>query len=145
MGQAYLDPSQLESYAEPSAGGAPVADAWQQHEHLSAQLELDALRLLSDAGTPELAKFAIDSVEQQQHDQLLAEFAQALGFASYSDLLAASAGIATSDDKLWFVTQLADGQWVGWNYVEVRADVKHATRESAIAHVEQSSTARAES
>jgi hypothetical protein len=123
--------------SESCAGGEPLADSWQQHEHLSAQLELDALRLLADAGTPELAKFAIDSVEEQQHDQLRAEFAQALGFASYSDLLAASAGVATNDDKLWFVTPLGDGQWIGWNFIEIRADLKHATREAAIAHVEQ--------
>lgn len=119
-------------------GNEPRNDSWQQHEHLSAQLELDALRLLVDAGTPELAKFAIDSVEEQQHEQLRAEFAQTLGFASYSDLLAASAGVATNDDKLWFVTPLGDGQWVGWNFIEVRAEVKHATREDAITHIEQS-------
>ncbi len=141
MDQAHLDNRLSESC---SGGGDPLADSWQQHEHLSAQLELDALRLLADAGTPELAKFAIDSVEQQQHDQLRAEFAQALGFASYTDLLAASAGVATSDNKLWFVTLLADGQWVGWNYVEIRVDVKHATREAAIAHVERAAMASAQ-
>jgi hypothetical protein len=134
MDQTSLSNAQSES----CASGEPLADSWQQHEHLSAQLELDALRLLADAGTPELAKFAIDSVDDQQHDQQRAEFAQTLGFASYSDLLAASAGIATNDDNLWFVTPLGDGQWIGWNYVEVRADVKHATREAAVAHVEQS-------
>jgi hypothetical protein len=123
------------------SGGLSSSESWQQHEHLSAQLELDALRLLADAGTPELAKFAIDSVEQQQHDQLRTEFAEALGFSSYRDLLAASAGIATADEKLWFVTPLADGQWIGWNFFEITANVKHATREAAIAHVEQSVTA----
>ena len=107
-------------------------------------MELDALRLLADAGTPELAKFAIDSVEQQQHDQDRAEFAQAIGFASYRDLLAASVGVATADDKLWFVTPLGDGQWVAWNYVDIQVNLKHATREAAIAHVAQSATANAE-
>jgi hypothetical protein len=131
--------------AESCAGSEPRADSWQQHEHLSAQLELDALRLLADAGTAELAKFAIDSVEEQQHDQLRAEFAQALGFTSYSDLLSASAGVATNDDKLWFVTPLGDGQWVGWNFVEIRAEVKYATREEAIAHVEQSAQGNSQS
>jgi hypothetical protein len=139
MNQANPDSRLSESHS----GGESTTDSWEQHEHLSAQLELDALRLLADAGTPELAKFAIDSVEQQQHDQMRNEFAQALGFASYSDMLAASAGIATNDEKLWFVTPLADGQWVGWNFVEIKADVKHATREAAIAHVEQSATANA--
>src|SRR5262245_20405149 len=96
MDQAAMD----QGLSESCDGGKPLADSWQQHEHLSAQLELDALRLLADAGTPELAKFAIDSVDEQQHDQLRAEFAQTLGFASYSDLLAASAGVTTDDDKL---------------------------------------------
>src|SRR5262245_3219798 len=123
-----MDQADLQTRESGSGAGETPPDSWEQHEHLSAQLELDALRLLTDAGTSELAKFAIDSVEQQQHDQLRAEFAQALGFASYGDLLAASAGISTSDDKLWFVTPLSDGYWVGWNFSETRVDVKHATR-----------------
>jgi hypothetical protein len=139
-----MDQAHLESCSPNAATREDaVADSWEQHEHLSAQLELDALRLLADAGTPELAKFAIDSVEQQRHDQLRSEFAQTLGFASYSDLLAASTGVATNDDKLWFVTPLADGHWAAWNFVEVKADVKHATREGAIAHVEHSAMANA--
>jgi hypothetical protein len=120
-------------------GELPAA-GWPQHEHLSAQLELDALRLLADAGTPELAKFAIDTVDQQQHDQLRAQFAHSLGFETYSDLLAASGGVATSDDKLWFVTALGDGSWIGWNYVDIRADVSYGSREAAIAHVERAAS-----
>jgi hypothetical protein len=137
MDRTHPDTCSSEAISRPES----MTDSWEQHEHLSAQLELDALRLLADAGTPELAKFAIDSVEQQQHDHMRTEFAEALGFASYSDLLAASAGVATTDDKLWFVTPLADGQWVAWNFVEIKADAKHATREAAIAHAEQSAAA----
>jgi hypothetical protein len=121
-----------------SGFGETPSDSWEQHEHLSAQLELDALRLLADAGTPELAKFAIDSVDGQQQDQLRTEFAQALGFVSYGDLVSASIGVSTNDDKLWFVTPLRDGYWAAWNFTQVCIDVKYTTREAAVAHVEKS-------
>lgn len=137
-----MDRAPLDSHL-PEACASPV-DSWEQHEHLSAQLEIDALRLLADAGTPELAKFAIDTVEQQQHDQLRNEFAQALGFGTYSELLAASTGIATNDDKVWFITALADGQWIGWNFVEIREEARYATREEAVAHVEWLARAKTE-
>jgi len=117
--------------------GESAEDSWHQHEHLSAQLELDAVRLLADAGTPELAKFAIDSVEQQQHDHMRTEFAQAAGFGTYADLVAASAGIDTDDDGQWYVTLLPNGQWLAWNFFDVRSDLKHTTREAAVAHIEQ--------
>lgn len=136
-----MNPLHLENgQSEACSNGDPSGDSW-QHEHLSAQLELDALRLLADAGTPELAKFAIDSVDEQQQDQLRSEFARALGFASYSELLSESAGVDTNDDKLWFVTPLADGQWIGWNYVEFGTEAKQTSREAAIAHVECSTKA----
>jgi hypothetical protein len=112
-----------------------MPDAWQQHEHISAQIELDALRLLADAGTPELAKFAIDSVEEQQRDRARAEFARTLGFTSYSDLLAASSGVATPGDQLWFITMLTDGEWIGWNFLDVQVGVKHPTREDAVRYI----------
>jgi hypothetical protein len=116
------------------------AESWAEHEHLSAPLEFDALRLLADAGTPELAKFAIDSVEKQHNDQARTQFAQSLGFESYGELLAASAAIDTNDTKLWFVTLLSDGQWVAWNFVEFRPDVRHPTREDAVVYVERSAS-----
>lgn len=137
-----MNRAQLNRQTSEASAGVSASNNWQQHEHLSAQLELDALRLLADAGTPELAKFAIDTVDEHQHDEMRLQFANALGFSSYADLLVASTGVATNDDKLWFVTSLADGSWVGWNFVEISADVKHATREAAVAHVEQSASGK---
>lgn len=133
-----MSDARLNQMASDSAmgGGEPNAASWQEHEFLPAQLELDALRLLADAGTPELAKYAIDSVDEQQRDQFRAEVAQALGFRSYAELLAASAAVDTNDDRPWYVTLLADGQWVAWNCTDIRVDRKHSTREAALAHVE---------
>lgn len=131
----YSTPNNMQS--KPLAGGDAPAEHWPQHEHLAAQVELDALRLLADAGTSELAKFAIDSVDELHRDQMRREFARELGFASFSDLLAASAAIATSDDKLWFVTLLAGGHWVGWNHIDLHVVDKHASREDAVRRVER--------
>jgi hypothetical protein len=116
-----------------------VIESWPSHEHLSAQLELDALRLLSDAGTPELAKFAIDSVEMQR-ERARDEFAQAHGFANCAELLAASDGVATGGEKAWFVTLLVDGQWIGWNLEDFGEGIKHRSREAAVRFVTQSAS-----
>ena len=130
-----MDPSRPRN--PPSELGGPLFPYLWQHEHLSTQMELDALRLLSDAGSPELAKFAIDSVEERRREQLRSDFSQALGFESFGELLAESSDIATNDDKHWFVTSLPDGQWIGWNDVDVRVSVKHNTRDDVICEIEQ--------
>lgn len=39
---------------------------WTEHEHLSLEIQIEAKQLVSHAGSPELAKEAIDSVARDQ-------------------------------------------------------------------------------
>jgi len=47
----------------------PVADCheWHQHEHTTPVVQIHAEQLLDEAGSPELAKHAIDVAAQQAH------------------------------------------------------------------------------
>ena len=49
-----------------SKAPSPASDSeWTQHEHVSQPSRMDAQRLVDQAGTPELAKHAIDSVTEE--------------------------------------------------------------------------------
>ena len=62
------------------------------------------------------------------------EFAEALGFASYEDLLEESEVVIREGDVYWYVTQLPDGRWVAWDDAELAVDrvAYFATREAAV-------------
>ena len=63
---------------------ATGAETWQEHEHVAPPVQNQAQKLLDEAGSPELAKHAVDAAAKTQplpasaHDQ----FARQLGFAS---------------------------------------------------------------
>ena len=46
------------------------------------------------------------------------EFAEALGFESYEDLLEASEVVVREGDIYWYVTPLPGGRWAAWDDAE---------------------------
>src|SRR5690606_7841305 len=50
------------------------------------------------------------------------EFAEALGFDTFEDLMAASESIVQEGDIDWFITALPDGRWAAWDDVELSLD-----------------------
>ena len=46
------------------------------------------------------------------------EFAEALGFASYEDLLEESEVVIREGDVYWYVTCLPNGRWAAWDDAE---------------------------
>jgi len=50
------------------------------------------------------------------------EFAEALGFETYEQLIAASEVVVTEGDVDWYVTPLADGRWAAWDDAEFAMD-----------------------
>ncbi len=119
----------------------PLApETWQEHEHIAPPLENQAQRLLDEAGSPELAKHAVDSVAKYQppatNAQALAtsmhdQFARQLGFVSYLSLFEASTPMGGTAGKQWFLTALRSDLWVVWNDTDLTTKGTHPTREAA--------------
>jgi hypothetical protein len=54
--------------AAPSSVTPTDSPDWNEHEHVSGQVQLQAQKLVNLSGSPELAKYAIGVVEQSQTD-----------------------------------------------------------------------------
>lgn len=97
-------------------GGVTPPQAWMQHEQVTPQIELEAKKLVQAAGSPEMAKQAIDAVN---HADPIAkkddDLALALGFMSYRSLLEASTKGANIAGYQWFLTAIRHDEWVLWN------------------------------
>jgi hypothetical protein len=116
------------------------AETWREHEHVSTPVENQAQRLVDEAGSPELAKQAVDSLgafsgskataqslATSAHDQ----FARELGFASYLSLFEASTPIKSAAGRQWFTTALRNDQWIVWNDADLEVAGTYLTREAA--------------
>jgi len=49
-------------------------------------------------------------------------FAEALGFDTFADLMAASESVVREGDIDWFITALPDGRWAAWDDAELSLD-----------------------
>ena len=95
---------------------------WQDHKHVTPPMKAQAERLLPEAGTPELAKHAVDSLAEPQPAAAdKDEFARRLGFASYLDLFEASTRATSDGGRNWFITALRGGSWIAWNDADLIA------------------------
>lgn len=95
----------------------PPHQAWTDHEHVAAPVELEARKLLSAAGTPEVAKQALDAAMESlaNEESKTEDLALALGFMSYRSLVEASTKGAKIAGYQWFVTAIRQDEWVLWN------------------------------
>ena len=102
---------------ESNTAGEPCSE-WNEHEHLAPALQMEAEKLISQAGSAEMAKRAIDAIAdtwvedpKTRHDK----FAREWGFASYLSMLQCSMSISAAREKNWCVTAVKDGRWIMWN------------------------------
>jgi hypothetical protein len=117
--------------------GAPHAAAWQEHEHVAPPLQVQAQKLVDEAGSPELAKQAVDSAASGNPPPAVldAAFGQMYGFDSAEDLFAASTPIGSADRQRWWVTQLGTSDWVAWNEADPRGNQVFESMEAAVQHI----------
>jgi hypothetical protein len=124
---------------------ATGAETWQEHEHVAPPILNQAQKLLDEAGSPDLAKHAVDAAAKTQplpvsaHDQ----FARQLGFASYLSLFEASTPIMSAVGKQWLVTALRTDQWILWNDADLTVAGTYPTREAAERAVSSTDSDRA--
>jgi hypothetical protein len=123
-------------------GTAPVdssAQQWSGHEHVAAPIQLEAQKLLDQAGSPDLAKQAIDAVaEAQALNSPRDELARHAGFPSWSALEASSVPLSGADGNCWFVTPLADERWIAWNIQSFQFTQQFAALEDLYRYLAQS-------
>jgi hypothetical protein len=123
--------------AEKPKAASPSATEWENHEHLTAPLQAHAEQLVKEAGSPELAKHAVDSAAASSNEPAPDKdaFARQSGFTSYLDLFEASTPAGTADGKNWFLTALPGGGWITWNDADLTANGPFDSPEDARGHL----------
>jgi hypothetical protein len=129
--------------SERPAEGSAAAARWREHEHVAGSVQNEAQKLIDEAGSPALAKKAVDSAARDHAERPASEasasskdhFARNHGFKSYLDLFEASTTMAQCDGKNWFVTALPGGKWIMWNDRDLDTHRSFDTFEEACAQV----------
>jgi len=129
----HLSPPHLGGISEPKSS----AD-WQQHEHVTAPLQAQAQKLLEEAGSPELAKHAVDEAARQHTEQAGPEkLVQEWGFGSWDELITLSTNLIAPDGASWWITPHHHQGWMLWNHNEWQAHKLFGSFEEARSHVFQ--------
>ena len=62
-------------------------------------------------------------------------FAKAMGFESFSELMEASRRVDSNDGKDWYLTALPNQTWGAWNDLQLLFERHFASREEALENV----------
>ena len=111
---------------DPPVGSAPQAP-------IPKGVEMQAQTLIHQAGSPELAKEAVDGAAEREiiPDFLEDQFGQRFGFASRPELLAASTPLTAADGTPWWTTAIDGNRWIVWNRHDMSAAKTYATVQEA--------------
>jgi hypothetical protein len=106
---------------------------WKEHEHVAPPVEAQAQKLLEEAGSPAIAKHAIDAAAQRQPrpDSDPDQFARHCGFDSRTELFSASTKLTASDGAQWWATPLKGNGWVVWSDRDFRVQHVFTTFDDA--------------
>jgi hypothetical protein len=106
-----------------SASKAPIPEG----------VEMQAQTLIHQAGSPALAKDAVDGAAERETipDFREDQFGQRFGFASRPELLAASTPLTAADGTAWWTTAIEGNRWIVWNQEDMSAAKTYATVQEA--------------
>ncbi|MEX2173679.1 MAG: hypothetical protein WD872_04910 [Pirellulaceae bacterium] len=129
----------FDSSQQPST--RPPDEKWSEHEHLSAPVQAQARKLIDEAGSPDLAKQALESAADDQPlgNSRQDAFARQSGFPSYLALFEASTPMASEAGKNWHITALPKKEWMVWNDRELKAEGTFRTLDEAQSYVPRQS------
>ena len=120
-----------------SQSTAPEQSAeWSEREQLSAPIEMQAQKLLREAGSPERAKHAVDQAanlaapESEARERL----ARQLSFSSHRELAAVSTPLVIPGRDRWWVVQRGQ-HWKAWNAAGVLLEQDFPSIEEARRHI----------
>ena len=96
-------------------------------------VEMQAQILLHQAGSPGLAKQAVDAAAERETMPDFREdmFGRQFGFASRETLLAASTPLIAADGTSWWTTAIEGNRWIVWNQEDMSASQSYATLQEA--------------
>jgi hypothetical protein len=96
-------------------------------------VELQAQALIHQAGSPTLAKSAVDGAAAREAIPDFREdhFGRRFGFESRPELLAASTPLTAADGTSWWTTAIKDNRWIVWNQQDMSASKTYSTVEEA--------------
>jgi len=105
----------------------------EDHPRVPVGIELQAQRLIHEAGSADIAKRVIDQVvERETKSEFLEDvFAARWGFASRAALLAASMPLFDSEQSNWWASQIPDGRWVVWSRDDLSAKTAFPSLDAA--------------
>ncbi len=113
-------------YVDPPVGSVPEAP-------IPEGVEMQAQVLIREAGSPALAKEAVDGAAEREliSDFREDSFSKRFGFATRPELLAASTPLVAADGTAWWTTAIAGDRWIVWNQDDMSAAQTFATVEEA--------------
>ncbi len=130
----------------------PLSPDWLNHEHIAELTHGQAQQLIESAGSADLAKHAIEIVDQQAANARPSEvesppeaqtkLARLLGYTSYLDLVESSKQAGTDGDRHWLVTAVADGSWALWNDSDLAVEQQFDSQQAALTAVGASTSVR---
>ena len=148
---ASVQNNQAASNVSPQSSESLTPD-WLNHEHIAELTHGQAQQLIESAGSADLAKHAIEIVDQQAADARSSEvesppeaqtkLARLLGYTSYLDLVESSKQAGTDGDRHWLVTAIADGSWALWNDSDLAVEQQFDSQQAALAAVGASTSIR---
>jgi hypothetical protein len=116
LSSSYMNSKAGEAERKHADQSRPITAEWIQHEHVAVPLQLEAQKLLDEAGSPDLAKQAIDAAaEAQASDSPRERMARQSGFASWAELEATSIPLSQAAGNPWFAAPITGEQWIAWN------------------------------
>jgi hypothetical protein len=120
------DNAPLQTQVDPPVGSASKAP-------IPEGVEMQAQTLIHQAGSPALAKDAVDGAAEREMIPDFREdlFGQRFGFASRPELLAASTPLTAADGTAWWTTAIEGNRWIVWNQDDMTASKTFATVEEA--------------
>jgi hypothetical protein len=112
--------------------GPEQSAQWAGREQLSVPVELQAEKLLREAGSPERAKHAVDEAAKSVAPEAEAreQVARQLGFSSHRELAAASTSLVIPGRDRWWVVPVGE-RWKAWNGAGVLLAGEYASIEEA--------------
>jgi len=113
-------------HVDPPVGSASIAP-------IPEGVEMQAQTLIHQAGSPVLAKEAVDGVAERETIPDFREdlFGRRFGFASRPELLAASTPLTAADGTAWWTTAIGGDRWIVWNQHDMSATKTFATVQAA--------------
>jgi hypothetical protein len=104
---------------------APHPPGTNAQSPLSQGVEQDAQRLIHQAGSPSLAKRAVDQAAEREAipDFRQDQFALRWGFPSRREMLAASRPAGAARGQFWWTTAVGQGRWIAWSDDDLSAEI----------------------